>query len=129
MQLLRGFLKLQRAVQGVLDLPPAKNPQGLEQYKAVRDALMELVRSCVVPLRMALPLLFHVIPFLEARTLTFGVEDVQALIKWLTDVLLAHEVACLDLDMHERHIKDIRLALARALSRSHVYASAPAQRP
>ena len=95
-------------------------------YAAVRDAIMGLAHSSCVPRDMVMPLLFYAIPFLEADVLAFSLKDAQVLTRWLTDVTITQEA-----DergggigsLHVRHIKDVRLALARTLARSSVYAS------
>lgn len=36
-------------------------------------------------------------------------------------MLLARDMGQLQLEVHERYVKDVQLALARALARSHMY--------
>ena len=95
-------------------------------YAAVRDAVMGLAHSGCVPRDMVLPLLFYAIPFLEADVLAFSLKDAQVLTRWLTDVTIMQEADELGGNvggLHVRHIKDVRLALARTLARSSVYAN------
>ena len=91
-------------------------------HTAVRDALMGLVQGGSVPRSLVLPVLFHAIPFLEAPLLAFSLKDVQCLTRWLTDVTIAMEVGSVEVGMHDRHLKDVRLALIRAQARCGVYA-------
>ena len=90
---------------------------------SVRDALMTLVQGGCVPWSLALPLLLSAIPFLEAPLLAFSIKDVQIMTRWLTDVTFAQECGSVEIGMHERHIKDVRLALARAQARCGIYAN------
>ena len=44
----------------------------------------------------------------------------------MSDVVAAQQAGALELGLHERHVKDVRLALARALARSHIGGTAAA---
>ena len=105
---------LRRFIQGVVSA-------------AVRDATMGLVLGGCVPRGLTLTLLFHIIPFLEAPVLAFSPADVRALLRWLTDYQIAQQDSSAgpgsSAGIHVRHIKDVQLALTRALARSSVYAS------
>ena len=61
----------------------------MPSHVAVRDAVMGLVHDGCVPRALVLTLLFHIIPFLEAPVLAFSLKDVQALMRWLTDVSIS----------------------------------------
>ena len=78
-----------------------------------------------MPRGLTLTLLFHVIPFLEAPVLAFSPNDMQTLVRWVVDYQIAEESSghaeCVGL--HVRHVKDVQLALTRALARSSVYAN------
>ncbi|KAG1660588.1 hypothetical protein FOA52_003019 [Chlamydomonas sp. UWO 241] len=132
-QLLGGFLALARAARAVAaaaeraDTGSAAAP-GEEAAAAapVRDAAMALVAGGCVPRGMRAPLLFHLLPALEARATAFGVGDCQVLTRWLTDVELARQAGAAEMGLHPRHVKDVRLALARASARAHMYAAAAA---
>jgi len=123
-----GFLRLQRAAAAVLEARKEAEAQGrlLAAYSSVRDAIMGLLHSGSVPRTMLLPLLFYAVPFLEGPLLAFSHDDIQQLLRSLSSALLCHEGKRHTAGLHERHVKDVRLALARALARSHVYAAGTA---
>eukprot|EP00955_Chlamydomonas_euryale_P024647 259731-Chlamydomonas_euryale.AAC.12 len=88
--------------------------------RAASSAAMDLATCGATPRSLGLPLLFHLIPLLEAPYLAFTLAELHALLRWLTDLELAAGAGAMHVGMHPRHVKDVRLALARALARAHI---------
>ncbi|GAX75754.1 hypothetical protein CEUSTIGMA_g3197.t1 [Chlamydomonas eustigma] len=141
LEFLCGLLNIEKAIQSYQDtaqqikaLEPMQmssdnvDAQHSSSMKAVRSSVLTLLGSDSVPWRLLLPILFHIIPFLESSSLCFSAQDVRKLMRLLTDLTFAEKSGSFQSCMHDRHIKDIRLALSRALARSHVYGDSSSTR-
>lgn len=107
---------------------PSGHPDLRKTACRARLALLSLVQQHAAPARLALPLLSQAVPLLELTACPFSPSDVSILMAWLNDseaaLALTHGSGAADGDLvpavHERYVKDVRLALARALARAHV---------